>query len=909
MLHGRDAERAAIAALLDGARAARGGSLVVHGLPGVGKSALLAEAAAVADGMQVLRTQGVESESPLAFAALHRLLRPVGSAVGRLPPRQARALRAAFGEEDGGPDIDRFAVFLGVLSLLAEVAVDAPVLAVVDDAHWLDDASAAALLFAARRVSAERIALLFAARDGDVRRFESDLPTLPVAGLGAADAVALLTERAGVPVPAAVGARIVALTGGNPLALAELPGVLATHQLSGEAPLPSRLPVSDGVERVFLDRARRLPDPARTLLLVAAADDSGRIATVQKAASVLGIGGSALDAVEASGLLRIRDGEVELRHPLVRSAVYTAATSTARRRAHRALAEVLDGDRRTWHRAAAAEDVDVQVADDLEGVAARARGRGGQEAASAALERAAELTPPGDGRVRRRHAAAFAAWLGGRPLRARMLADAALAEASDPHLRADVALLRARVEWNTGSLDLGHRMVLTAAGEIAPADLERARELGMFAAALASVGAAGGAGPDPAALVPPADEHSSTRVRCVDGLLRGLTGVAHRDWGDAAQHLRAALVVSAELDPAEFDAAEQDVLPNLAIGAMHLHDDDALGDLYGRLLTRARAAGATIMVLYALGRRALTLISTGRWARARADLAEARLLADGIGRPGLAALPAALTALLAALRGEIGGDDVDALLADVDRLAARPAGTVTHLVHDVAAWTRGLAAADDPATALHHLERMSLPVTQQLAALDRLDAAARAQRHDLAATWIADLTRFADGTGSPWAAAVTAHGQALLAPHDEAERHFRTALAHHSRSPRPVDAARTRLALGEHLRRARRRVDARAELRGALTVLDDVGAGPWAERARRELRASGETARRRDTTAETALTPQELQVAALVADGMSNREVAGRLFVSPRTVDFHLRNVFTKLAISSRGELTRVVLR
>ncbi len=626
MLHGRDTELAAIAALVDGAWASRGGALVLRGQPGVGKSALLAEAAAAAEGMRLLWTQGVESEAPLAFAALHRLLRPVTSSLGRLPARQARALRTAFGEEDGvdGLDVDRFAVFVGALSLLAEAAEDAPVLAVVDDAHWLDDASAAALLFVARRVQAERIAVLFAAREGDVRRFDSpDLPALTVSGLGEVDATTLLTERAGMTVPADVVAALVARTGGNPLALAELPGALSAAQLGGQAPLPPQLPVTEGVERVFLDRARRLPASAQTLLLVAAADDSGRIATVRKAAATLGVDGDALDAVEGSGLLRTRDGEVELRHPLVRSAVYTAATSTARRQVHRALADALDGDRRIWHLAAATEDVDEQVAGELERVAAHARERGGQEAASAALERAAELTPSaGDARGRRRYAAAVAAWLGGQPIRARALADTALDEVADPCLRADVALLRARVEWNTGSLDLGHRMVVTAAEEVASADLERARELGMFAAALASIGAAGGRDVDPEALVPSARDTDSTRARCFDDLMRGLGDVSRRDWAGAAHHLRSAFAMSGE-----FDDADQDLLPNVGVGAMHLQDDETLLRVHTRMLIRARDTGAALLVLYALSRRGFGEITTGEWVTARAGLAEARQIA------------------------------------------------------------------------------------------------------------------------------------------------------------------------------------------------------------------------------------------------------------------------------------------
>ncbi|NTW40038.1 MAG: AAA family ATPase, partial [Cellulomonadaceae bacterium] len=365
MLAGRDDERVVVRGLLDHARHSRGSALVLHGLPGVGKSTLLAAAADDADGFAVLRTSGIESESPLAFAALQRLLRPVLGLAHRLPAPQARSLRRAFGEEDG--EADRFLVFLATLSLLAEAAEEAPVLALVDDAHWLDDASAAALLFVARRLQAERIALLFAVRDGDVRRFDAgELPVLALGELDPSDAGVLLTALAGVPVPGDVLDRLVTSTGGNPLALVELADALPTGQLSGHEPLPLHLPLTEGVERAFLDRFRRLPSGAQAFLLVAAADDSGRAAIVRQAALTLDTSPEEVDAAEDSGLVSVIDGVVTLHHPLVRSAVYGAATSSQRRAAHRALADALveggDLDRRAWHRAAAAEDPELAVA-------------------------------------------------------------------------------------------------------------------------------------------------------------------------------------------------------------------------------------------------------------------------------------------------------------------------------------------------------------------------------------------------------------------------------------------------------------------------------------------------------------------------------------------------------------------
>jgi DNA-binding CsgD family transcriptional regulator len=378
-----------------------------------------------------------------------------------------------------------------------------------------------------------------------------------------------------------------------------------------------------------------------------------------------------------------------------------------------------------------------------------------------------------------------------------------------------------------------------------------------------------------------------------------LTAARYGRWAEASGALRAALGASDV-----YTEADQDLLPNLGIAALHLQDDDVALRLHTLLLTRARDTGATIIVLYALVRRVCSEIATGRWSDATTGTAEALALARATGQPGLAALPLAWTALLAALHGR----NVQPHLDQAEQIAAEhPLGTLTGLVHDVQLWTR---AHTDPPNALHHLEGMTLPVAKQLAALDRVEAAVRAGRSDLATAWADELATFAEGTGAAWASAAAAHSRALLAVDPaEAERHFAEALAHHGRSPRRVDAARTHLAFGEHLRRARRRVDARTHLRAALAVFDDLGAAGWAERARTELRASGETARRRDADTDTSvLTPQELQVATLVARGLPNRDAAAQLFVSPRTIEFHLRNIFGKLGITSRAELARIRL-
>jgi DNA-binding CsgD family transcriptional regulator len=916
VLAGRGKEQARVAALLAGAAAGHGGALVLRGLPGVGKSTLLAASVTRAEqgaagvdgpadeagsgGLRVLRTAGIESESPLAFAALQRLLRPAMPHVDALPAPQARALRAAFGEADSDADSDRFLVFLATLSLLAEAAEEQPVLAVVDDAHWLDDASAAALQFAARRLDTERVAVLFAARDGDVRVFDSSgLPELVLDGIDPAGAADLLRGAAGAEVPPAVTERLVRETGGNPLALVEVADALTSAQLRGEQPLPQQLPLTEGVERAFLDRYRRLPEAAQTWLLVAAADDAGQTRIIGAAAAALGADDQAQHQVERSGLVHVRDGHVELRHPLVRSAVYGAATSLERRRAHRALADALDAtdaDRRAWHLAAAVDEPDETVVAALDAAAERAKARGGHEAASAAFERAAELSVDQQARARRQLGAAWAAWLAAQPGRARALANGAADAVTDPLLRADIVRLQARIEWNTGSVLDGITIVLRGARDVASHDQNRAREMAMFAAALASFNPHAELEVDPTSVAPPPGPDDPPRAHSFHGLLVGLDHVRRQEWKDATVALQGAF---ANAESVEGD--DQDLLPNLGIAAFHVGDDDLAFRYHDMLLTRARSTGALIMVLYALTRRGLVELVTGRWTSLVTGASEAMPLAQGSGQPGLAALPLAEAALVAAFRGQADADDQLAAAEAV--AAAHPVGVAAHLLADYARWAKAVRAPQ-PAAAFHLLEHIHDGPVRRFAALDRIEAAVRADRLDTARAWTDELREYADQTGAPWAAAVAEHGYALLAtdPHD-AEAHFVQALAHHAGSRRVPARARTELAYGEFLRRARRRVDARVHLRAALEAFEELGAAPLADRAATELRASGETARRRDVSTASDLTAQELNVARLVRQGMSNRDVAGQLFVSPRTVDFHLRNVFSKLGVTSRAEL------
>jgi DNA-binding CsgD family transcriptional regulator len=899
VLRGREREQAALREVLDRARAARGSALLLRGQPGVGKSALLDDAVADAADLVVLRARGVESEVPLPFAALHRLLRPAMGHLDDIPAHQAAALRGAFGET--ADDVsDRRLVFLATVNLLSGLAVEQPVLAVVDDAHWLDDASAAALLFAARRLEGESVAMLFAVREDERGAFDvPDLTVLDLSGVATDAAQELIADQAGGPVAPQVRDELLRATDGNPLGLLELTRALSEHQLSGREPLPDRLPLTEGVERAFLDRYRRLPVDAQTVLLVAAADDSGRAATISRAAESLGAGPAALDAAEESGLLEDVDGVLGLRHPLVRSAVYGAAARSRRRQVHRAIADALAGtpqeDRRAWHLAASVDGPDEDVVAALDDAARRARRRAGHEAAAAAWARAAELTVDPHARALRLFAAAESSLAAGRPVETDRLARAALADTTDPVLRADLLQLQGQVEWNTRSLDDGSRIVCQAAATAAPHQPARARVLAMLAASLASFGARAPDAPDPATLVPPPGADAPAEELVAGLLLNGFSAVRQGDWTTAATALRQAWdVPTGPGTPAL-------VQHNLAIATLHLGDDTRAIRLHDLQLQVAREAGAANMIEHALTRGAVFRIATGAWAEAVTAAEEALLLDRNLGLDELVTFPLAELAVVAALRGDAQAPE---RLRELEEVLAThpPRGVVASLVAGLTHWAAARQLDVNPATALHHFQQIELPVVQGLSAIDRIETAARADQRELAEEWLGDLRAFADGTGMPWAWAAVHHCQAVLGSPDP-EGEFERALAWHASSPRVPARARTQLALGEHLRRNRRRTDARRPLREALDTFDTLGAGFWAERARQELRASGETARRGADLVATELTAQERQVAALVRQGLSNKDVAGRLFISPRTVDFHLRNVYSKLAITSRTEL------
>ncbi len=916
MLHGRDLERARLASVLQAAREGRASAVLVCGEPGMGKSALLDDTAACATDLRVLRTAGLEVESTLAFAALHRLLRPALDRVAAVPGPQQRALRVAFGEVEGDR-IDPFLIALGALSLLTELAEDQPVLCLVDDLQWLDSASRDALLFVARRLLAEPVALVFAARDDGAGGFAApaDIPELPLTALTPTAVRSLVEEYSGTRVPDHVLDELTARTGGNPLVAIEAPAQLSSGQLTGTDVLPYDLPLSARMERTFLDRCRRLSTDAQTLMLLAAADDSLRLADLRHAGRVLGVTDDAFDDVEAAGLLRVDGDLVHVRHPLVRSALYQAATTAERRAAHTALADALadhrgdgsDSERHTWHRAAAADGPDDAVAEGLASVGARAESRGGHEAASAAYERAAHLSDRDSVRAGWWYAAAAAAYAAGRTERADALLKRARPVADGRPLRASIDRLRGRIEVVAGSAVDAHRIFIAAARDVAEESPMQALEMAALAGVLRSHGVDSGLSLSPgtpgtpSTLVQPDDP---PRVRCLKLLLEATNREAVHDWGGAIAVLRTAL-------DGGMAAEDRDVWANLGNMALHLGDDAAHRSFFAVMIAAARTDGAVMEVLYGLHRLCFSQYADSDWAGVRRTAEEALSLAHSVGQPAQTGTPLAWLTMLAALQGR---DDYDGLLAAAtELLAARRLGVMDGFVADVLRWARATRAghAGDHAGSLHHFAQMRDGVVTRLAAAPRILSAVHASDLGRADSWTEEMDRFATASGLPWAQAVACYGHALLAQTvepTEAVTWFEGSLRHYATAGRPYDAACAELAYGEHLRRAGRRIDARGHLRQALGTFRDLSAEPLAERAAAELRASGESARKRDPSTLIQLTPTELRIAQLVSGGMSNKEVAETCWISPRTVAFHLRNVFTKTGVTSRGELAHLSL-
>jgi DNA-binding CsgD family transcriptional regulator len=857
--------------------------------------------------MHVLTARGVESESELPFAALHQLLRPAFELLDRLPPPQSDALRGALGLGEGAGS-PRFLIFAASLSLLAELAEERPVLCLVDDAHWLDAASSDALRFVARRLDAEGIVMVFAAREGAVRGFEAaDLPSVMVSGLDADASAALLAKSTGIETAPAVRRRLVEQTRGNALALLEVPSALTAAQLAGDEPLPDALPMTRQVEEVFLERVRTLPGDAQRWLVLAAADDSESVALVARAGSHLGVQPGALDAAENAGLVSVQGPRFAFRHPLVRSAVYEAATSSERRAAHRALADAMTGDderpdRRAWHLAASALEPDEDIVQALESAAIDAERRGGYIASARALERAAELSSDAAARGRRLVAAARAASIAGADDTAVPLARQAQGLVTDPLPHAEIAWVLGIAETRHGRPGDAIPMLVSAAGAVAERDQRKALELLMLAY---------GAANDTADLAAQLEIGAyATTLEPEDGddwstfIIRFLTGCAAMADGDAARgapRLEEALAWAAVSD-------DERVVYWASTGALWVGDDRRAGALASRAATLSRTHGAIGVLAAALGVRATQQFVAQQFDEAAVAAGEAVRFAHELGAANLALLPRAALAGVAAIRG----NEAEARAhADAVLEVARPNGLVLRTAGALRALALLELAQGRWIEALEHLDTLADVRGAFVATMttpDRVEAAVRAGHVDTARAALASFEAWAPHSGAAWALPRLASCRALVADGDAATEHYEEALGM-ADGARPFDLARIQLLYGEHLRRRRRRTDSRAQLRSALDGFDRLGAQPWAERARTELRASGETARKRDPSTLNQLTTHEVQVARLVADGLSNKEVAAHLYLSPRTIDYHLRNVYAKLGITSRTQLAGMISR
>jgi len=891
MLLGREAECEAIGEVVDAARSGRGGTLVLRGDAGVGKSELLTYARERAVGMAVLEAAGIESDAELPYAALHQLLRSLLFRIEGLPSAQADAVSAALGLAFERPS-DRFLVGVGVLGLLSAAAAEQPVLCLVDDAHWLDRESADALLFAARRLEADAVAVLLATRDSSDAG--ADLATLWVGPLDDDNARALLATRAPA-VDDAARERILAAAAGNPLALIELAD--RSDKASTQA-----WPGFTSVERAYLDVIRELPSSTQLLLLCAAAAESGEFAWITRAAAALGVDGSALEPAERSALVAVSADGLRFRHPLVRSAVYNSAPFHERRRVHEALAAALrpdESDRRAWHRAAAVVGPDDDVAADLEATASRARRRSGEAAASAALERAAWLSTDDQARLRRLVGAAEAAWQAGDASRAdRLLGEARAPD--DPALRSDHARLRGLISAQAGRPREAAATLAEAAVALARTVPGRSLELAAIAAEAAWFG---GDGVRLASLVDlvrslPAEEAGESRFAHV--YVEGLAAMFDPDVLQAVEPLSMAADLASSLEDARMISWGGDCADLLgdAVRAYELH---------AKAVARARAVPAIGDLVYGLYVLARSELSIGRVADATADATQALQLAREMDEPGSAAHLTALVARAAAVRGD--ADACRALAGDALEQAV-PAGLPLATCEATLALTEIELVLGDPADALARVEPLvganAHPAYRIKAVPLLVEAAARADQPERAAPALAAASAWARQTRGPTLLPQLARCCALIEGQTATEETYIEALRLHDVCPVPLDRARTQLAYGEYLRRRKRKADARVQLRAAFETLQALGAGLWAERAAAELRATGETARRRDASTLAELTPQEQQIARLVATGATNRDVAAQLFLSPKTVEYHLRKVFQKLGVASRADLIRL---
>jgi DNA-binding CsgD family transcriptional regulator len=897
-LRGRGEECARLERLVGDIRRGESRSLVLRGEAGVGKTALLEYLIAVASGVTVLRAVGAESEMELAYAGLHQLCMPLLERLERLPPPQRQALEVVFGL-GGGPPPDRYLVGLGLLSLLSDAAQERALLCVVDDAQWLDRASALTLPFVARRLLADPVGLVFATRESDDEL--QHLSELELRGLFNGDARALLESAVRFRLDEGVRDRIVAETRGNPLALLELPRDLTATELAGGFGLPETHALTGRIEQSFVSRLEALPEATRSLLLVAAAEPVGDPVLLWRAAEQVGIEPGAVDAAERAGLVAIGE-RVIFRHPLVRSAVYGSATAPERRSVHLALAGVTDPDadpdRRAWHLAAAAGEPDEQVASELEHSASRAQARGGPAAAAAFLQRAVALTPDPTRRAERALAAALASFQAGAYETALQLVGTAEAGPLEESLRAQADLLRGYVATVSRDRSDAAPLLLRAAGRLEPFDLDLARK-----AYLAAWGAAVVAGhlegakplleicravrrlpPLPAAPQP------------LDLLLDGLVLLTTDGRTAAAPLLRRAAERVVQM-PVE------DVLRWgwLAPGASFaIWDPDGTRATNERQLRVIRAAGALAQLPVHLHSLAIDKARAGEFADAAALIAESDTVAT--------ATASQMQPLAELTLRSLQGRETEALALiqkSISQAAAAGQGSAAMSAYwATAVLCNGLARYDEAVTAAREVTANAIDPWRPLMALPELvEAAAHVGDLELARDALEQLVETTQPAGTDLALGIEARSRALLSEGATADALYREGIEHLGRTVVRPELARAHLLYGEWLRREHRRSEAREQLRTAYRMFIDIGMEAFAERTRRELLATGAHVQRRIVETRDDLTAQERQIALLARDGMSNIDIGARLSLSQHTVAYHLRKVFSKLGIGSRREL------
>jgi DNA-binding CsgD family transcriptional regulator len=874
---------------------------ILRGDAGVGKSELLRYLSQRVAGWRVATAVGVESEMELAYSGLHQLCGPLLDHLDRLPGPQREALATVFGLGVGAAP-DRFLVGLATLSLLADAAEQQPLVCIVDDAQWLDQASAQILAFVARRLLAERIALVCAARTGVGDDVLAGLPELSIHGLGESDARALLLDNVYGPLDAAVCDQIVSESHGNPLALLELPRTWRATDLAGGFALPGSQQVASKIQQSYVRRLRPLPSDTQLLVLAAAAEPIGDRLLLHRAAESLGIDMAAASPAADAGLLNV-GWRVEFAHPLVRSATYRAAAAEDRRRVHLALAEATDAeadpDRRAWHRARATPGPDEGVAAELERSAGRAQARGGVAAAAAFLTRATELTPDPTQRVQRALDAAFANVLAGTFDTARTLINAASDGPVDEAQRARIDLLRAQLAFASSRGTEATTLLLAAAQRLERLDVNLAREtyLDAFSAALFGARLNDTIGvPEiarAARAVPRQPEHESTTA---DLLLDGL--VALTDNYETGVPLCRDALQKLSGDHSSLKERLRWLWQGCVV-ALELWDDDSAYFLSHHNVQIARKTGTLSELALALSARTPVLVFCGDLTAAAATVTETESVEEvtGISSAPYGAL------ILHAWRGD--ARETRELIETTTRDAgARGEGiglAICEYAHAVLC--NGLGQYEEAVIAARSASEYHEVVAENWGLSELVEPADRTGETDLATDALNRLARKAQATGSKWALGIEARARALLSEGATAEGSFREAIEHLSRTRVRAELARTHLLYGEWLRRANRRIDARGELNVAYELFSATGMQSFAERTRRELLATGATVHKRNVETHDDLTTQEAQIARLARDGLSNTEIGAQLFISARTVEWHLRKVFNKLGISSRRQL------